>query len=620
MKLKLHLFLTIVVTVILTNTMLAQTTYTVATSGNWSTMTWIPAGTPGPTDNVVIDTNTVTADVNFNINNLTVGGGVNGALRINGAVSIAMVINGNLTINAGAVFQPVNNTLGGTNTGLSHTLDLKGNLTSYGTFTPRTGSATASPKTLNVVNITLSGSANSTLYNGVVSYPAGSNANMFNLLTINKTGGAKVVLTSNWVMSGGSSSAGANTQAGLVLVNGILETGSNYFAVLSTTDTLVRGYSSASYVNGCLGRGISSSGPGNKKFPVGDANTYELVSVYTTVTGTATGHCVFVRSISGTPNTTSITGGSIDKVSAVRYYKVSYGNIGAGAVTMGFNHFRPSYSYSDGISTGNTDLRVAYSVDSMAHWTAMGQGVPHLSSLTTVPRQISPDTLVTPISLNAGGTSFFIAVARNSGTTANSLQPSIVLYHRSIIEGFYDAVNNKSTPDTVVVELHNATSPFAMVDSQKKLLDSNGIGYITFSTAVKNTSYYIAVKHRNAIETWSGAGISFPDSSRQNYDFSSAQEQAFGSNLNLKGSKWCFYSGDVNHDGIVDSGDLGTVDNDNANYVSGYTDTDVNGDGIVDSGDLGIVDNNNANYVGKIVPPGTSLIMRSNRTIQPKTH
>ena len=69
-----------------------------------------------------------------------------------------------------------------------------------------------------------------------------------------------------------------------------------------------------------------------------------------------------------------------------------------------------------------------------------------------------------------------------------------------------------------------------------------------------------------------------------------------------KGLKWCLYSGDVNQDGLVDSGDLGILDNDNANYVTGYVVTYVNGDGIIDSGDLGIVDNNNAVYISKIVP------------------
>ena len=86
------------------------------------------------------------------------------------------------------------------------------------------------------------------------------------------------------------------------------------------------------------------------------------------------------------------------------------------------------------------------------------------------------------------------------------------------------------------------------------------------------------------------------------YDFTQSQSQAYGNNLVQKGSKWCLYNGDVNQDGIIDSGDLGVVDNDNANYVAGYISTDVNGDGIVDSGDLGIVDNNNTAYVGRIIP------------------
>jgi hypothetical protein len=606
MKLNLQLFLAFVFALIFANTINA-TTYTATTGGYWSLETWSPAGTPGPGDDVIIpDGITDTIDVNFTIHNLTIGGGASGQIRMSATTSIAFVLTGNLTINTGATFSTQNNRLGGTNTGLWHTLDLQGNITNNGTFTPRSGSATATPKTINVVNITLSGSSNSTLFTSAIPAGGGSNANMFNLLTINKTGGAKVILTSNWVMSGGSSTPHPSTQSGLVLTSGILETGSYYFAVLSTTDTLVRGYSASSYVNGCLGRGMSNSaGASNKKFPVGDVNGYQLVSVYINQPGTnSTGHCVFVRCIPGTPNITSISGGGIDKVSAVRYYKVSYGNIGAGTTTMIVNHFRPSYNYTDGVSTGNTDLRVAYSTDSMATWKGVPQTYPHSSSLTTLPRQIAPDTLLTPITLTAGSTSFFVALARNTGTTANSLNTSVVLYSRSIIDGFYNSVINKMVPDVITIELHDATSPYNLVDSQNKSVDSNGICYATFSTAVKNTNYYIVIKHRNAVETWSAAGVSFPDSSRQNYDFTSAQTQAYGSNLALNGSKWCLFNGDENQDGSVDGTDLGDVDNDNNAFVTGYTPTDLNGDDVVDGTDLGLVDNNNNAFVAAVIPTG----------------
>ena len=65
---------------------------------------------------------------------------------------------------------------------------------------------------------------------------------MFNALTINKSGGAKVVLTSNWIMSGGSSSA-PTCNSLLTFVNGIMETGSYYFAYLGSTAANIVGYS-----------------------------------------------------------------------------------------------------------------------------------------------------------------------------------------------------------------------------------------------------------------------------------------------------------------------------------------------------------------------------------------
>ena len=170
-------------------------------------------------------------------------------------------------------------------------------------------------------------------------------------------------------------------------------------------------------------------------------------------------------------------------------------------------------------------------------------------------------------------------------------------------------------PDTVKVELHNSTSPFALVESKKGKLNSAGAGKFYFTTAVNGTPYYIVIKHRNSIETWSAAGNAFTGG-LLNYDFTTAKSKAYGSNLTLSGSKWCIYNGDVNQDGIVDSGDLGIVDNDNAIYVSGYTNTDANGDGIVDSGDLGIVDNNNANYVSKIVPTGVPSAIRVIRPVK----
>jgi glycosidase len=199
-----------------------------------------------------------------------------------------------------------------------------------------------------------------------------------------------------------------------------------------------------------------------------------------------------------------------------------------------------------------------------------------------------------PISLAPGEFHIYTTVKIPAYSTGVNLNLT------ALIQGFYNGTSMVS--DSVTVELRNTVSPYALVDSKKGTLNSSGVGAFTFTNALNGIPYYIVIKHRNAVETWSAAGQSFT-SDILNYNFTSSASRAFGNNLVLKGSKYCIYNGDVNMDGIIDSGDLGITDNDNANYVSGYTATDVNGDGIVDSGDLGIMDNNNANYIGKITPP-----------------
>ena len=70
-----------------------QTTFTTTSTNPWSTQVWSPAGTPGPTDNVVINHN-ITADVPVELNNLTVN-----ASRIFQTGSASMMINGTSTLN-----------------------------------------------------------------------------------------------------------------------------------------------------------------------------------------------------------------------------------------------------------------------------------------------------------------------------------------------------------------------------------------------------------------------------------------------------------------------------------------------------------------------------------------
>src|SRR5437762_2967725 len=55
--------------------------------------------------------------------------------------------------------------------------------------------------------------------------------------------------------------------------------------------------------------------------------------------------------------------------------------------------------------------------------------------------------------------------------------------------------------DTVVIELHAATSPYAMVQFYKGIVLTNGTISCTYTNAIISNSYYIAIRHRNALET-----------------------------------------------------------------------------------------------------------------------
>lgn len=168
------------------------------------------------------------------------------------------------------------------------------------------------------------------------------------------------------------------------------------------------------------------------------------------------------------------------------------------------------------------------------------------------------------------------------------------------IEGFWNG--SSQVVDTVTLQLRNSVSPYGSVASKKAVLTS-GIGYGSFDfSGVSAGSYYIAVKHRNSIETWSSAPVAVVQGGNYDYSFTNSASQSYGSNAVLKLGRYCFYSGDVNQDGAVDATDYSQIDNDAFNFVSGYAATDVTGDNTVDASDASIVDNNAFGFVGKITP------------------
>lgn len=174
----------------------------------------------------------------------------------------------------------------------------------------------------------------------------------------------------------------------------------------------------------------------------------------------------------------------------------------------------------------------------------------------------------------------------------------------ALLQGFYDPSINIMKSDTAQIIIRIPLPPYPKVDSAKAVLDSNGKAKFYFSNVVNGIGYYLVLKHRNSIETWSAVGNAFT-SDTSYYNFTTSNSQAFGSNqtqVNTSPIKYAIYGGDTNHDGVVDATDAGAIDNDAAAFVTGYVNTDVTGDDVVDAADAALVDNNAANFVGKITP------------------
>ena len=151
--------------------------------------------------------------------------------------------------------------------------------------------------------------------------------------------------------------------------------------------------------------------------------------------------------------------------------------------------------------------------------------------------------------------------------------------------------------DDVIVELHDATTPYAMAYTFSGVLQTNGTLACTFPSGAVGNSYYIAVKHRNAVQTWSANPVAI--TSVTAYDFSTnvttpgTDLQSFGPNqFEVESGVWAFYSGDINQDDAVDGFDYIALDPDVILGSSGYLATDLTGDGNVDAFDYICLDPN----------------------------
>ena len=187
---------------------------------------------------------------------------------------------------------------------------------------------------------------------------------------------------------------------------------------------------------------------------------------------------------------------------------------------------------------------------------------------------------------------------------------TITLNLKLFLEGFYSDINSMraniydlgistdpAETDTITVNLWSAANLSNTEPDYSVLavLHIDGTASMQYPSTVNGNEYYIAVKHRNHMETWSKLPVMFTSTTA--YDFSSAMVQAYDDGVNppmasVAGGKFAFYGGDVNQDGGIDASDQGDVDNDVSLFAFGYNTTDATGDGSTDASDMQVVDNN----------------------------
>ncbi len=181
-----------------------------------------------------------------------------------------------------------------------------------------------------------------------------------------------------------------------------------------------------------------------------------------------------------------------------------------------------------------------------------------------------------------------------------------VLTLKMIPQGFYNGGNETmNISDTVTVNLRSSTFPYNIIDNARAVISKTSFTAKFYFRTAPSGSYYLDIRHRNSIETWSASPVSLTRNVNTNYDLTTAANKSYGSNMIQVDNtpvRFAVYSGDVNQDGIVDATDALLVDNDANIFLTGYVKTDVNGDYSVDATDALIVDNNSSNFVSKITP------------------
>lgn len=264
------------------------------------------------------------------------------------------------------------------------------------------------------------------------------------------------------------------------------------------------------------------------------------------------------------------------------------------------------YTYS-GTATNGTDYSIS------------GSGLIPAGSLTnTRTLTVLPDTLT------EGNETVVVDITSCTQCTENGVQQQTItiiddentasINLKLFLEGYYEAGSHAMVPvkfnqgvgssttyvDDITVELRNATTG-AVAATTTVPLQTNGAAVVTYQT-VPAGFYYIAIKHRNSIQTWS-ATPQLIGTAALTYDFTNAANKAYGDNMKeAANGVFVIYTGDVNQDETIDPNDYSLWEGDANDFAFGYYGTDLNGDGLVDLADYSIWEVNANNFIYAVYP------------------
>jgi hypothetical protein len=326
-------------------------------------------------------------------------------------------------------------------------------------------------------------------------------------------------------------------------------------------------------------------------------NDLTVAGLSQAITGLTAGTTYYVR-VRGV--NTCGTSASSTSVSAITLSSapVLSGTTGVSTTDMTINWSATTgaASYLLDVSTSNTFNTFVSGYNGLAVPTGTSQAVTGLTAGTRYYYRV--------LAVNASGNSAYSSIG-DTVTLSGSATLSLTAFFEGLYAGSstmtaapFNADNTlpSSIADTITVELHLANGTFDLAYSVTDTISVNGTASISFPGGAVGNYYYLVVKHRNSLETWSADSILI--SSSLSYDFSSAATQAYGGNLvGLGSGVFGMYAGDINQDGFIDGNDFTDVDNDNSNFASGYLYTDTNGDGFVDGNDFTLIDNNGSMFI-----------------------